>query len=331
MRKIIIADPDLNYALKLQLRFFQKMHGAYEIDIFTEKQFVKELLKYSGETDSLLINETMMTDEIDKANIKNLFILTEGNPSNASEISRYSDIDEIYNKVRNSVGSTTRSLTKSQDSTVILFKSSSGGTGKTVLAMALAEHFAKKFYKVLYINTQTFQTFQYYLKDKTTIPNGDAMTLQHEKDIYLKLKGQIKNDTFNYLSPFTMPLYAYNISNDILSDLIAKAKESKNYDYIIVDSDNNINLATIKQIAIADKIVLVSLPKSANVYTNSEFFQKINLKQEKVVRICNMATDGMQMEEADEYVSEWQEELNQETIHDFAASSDIYKLAVLVS
>lgn len=331
MRRIIIADPDLNYAIKLQLKFFQKMQGAYEIDLITDKSLIKELPKYSMETDCLLINEVFMSDEVEKANFKKYFILVEDSPDSQSQISRYSDIDEIYNIVRNSIGINTRSLTKNQGTSVLLFKSASGGVGKTVLSLALAEFLANKHYKVLYVNTQTFQTFQYYLKDKSTIPNGEAMMLQHEKDVYYKLKSQIKNEGFNYLSPFTMPLYAYNINVDIYSSFIEKAKASKNYDYIIVDSDNNINLSTLKQITLADKIIFISRPGPSHVYANFEFFKKINLKEEKIIKICNYVEEGFLMEEVDEYISKWDNDIMQDSIHDFANSGDIYKLAVLIN
>lgn len=329
MRKIIIADPDLNYALKLQAKFFQKMQDSIEVEIISENKIIKNFFKTPQTATCLLINETWMPSNIERQNIENIFTLTEQESKEATSISRYSSTEEIYNKIRNAIGTDTRALTK-EDCSVILFKSAMGGTGKTVLSLALAEYLSKKYYRVLYVNTQTMQMFQYYMKDQSPISSDVSMTLQFEKNFFEKLKKQIRKENFSYLPPFAMPLYAYNVNTRIYTNFIKNAKESKDFDYIIVDGDDDMDNNTISQIALADKILMISLASEEYKFATNQLLKKISLKENKVIKICNRMSENEPLEDFDEGIYEWHK-IDKESIHAFAETNSMQRIAVLIS
>lgn len=329
MRRIIIADPDLNYALKLQAKFFQKMQDSIEVEIISENKIIKNFFKTPQVATCLLINETWMPSNIERQNIENIFTLTEQETREATSISRYSSTEEIYNKIRNAIGTDTRALTK-EDCSIILFKSAMGGTGKTVLSLALAEYLAKKYYRVLYVNTQTMQMFQYYMKDQSPISSDVSMTLQFDKDYFEKLKKQIRRESFFYLPPFAMPLYAYSVNTRIYINFLTNAKKSSDFDYIIVDGDDDMDNNTISIIGLADKVLMISLAGEEYKFATNQLLKKINLKDNKVIKICNRMNENEPLDSADEGIYEWGR-IDKETIHDFAQSNSIQRIAVLIS
>ena len=328
MKKIIIADPDLNYALKLQAKFFQKLQDTYTIEVITKEDLINKFLKSPQTASCLIISEEWAGLNFSRHNIEKVFTLIEGNTNDAFELSRFSGIDEIFNKVRNEIGSETKSLSK-DEATVLLFKSASGGTGKTVLSLALAEYLAKKYYKVLYVNTQSSQMFHYYLTDKTPINNSAAMSLQSNvNNAFERLNNQIRHDGFYYLLPFGMPLYSYNINKHVYINFIETAKASKFYDYVIVDSDNNMDEITIKLITIADKVLMVTLPGDDYKFALEQMLKKVNIKN-KLISICNKVKD--EHVETDEFINEWEKVIDEKSIHEFASLDDVQKIAILVS
>ena len=204
-----------------------------------------------------------------------------------------------------------------------MFKSATGGTGKTTLALALAEYLADKYYNVLYMNTQTFQTFNYYLQNRSFIPSSVAIQLQDDNvDVYSVLKKFITKNKFYVLPPFGMLLYSYGLKSSIYTNFIKGAK--KEFDYIIIDGNNDVDADTAAQMALTDKIFLVTLPGENYLFALKQMLRVI--QTDKVVKICNKAS--MKEPYVDEFISVFPEEINSETISKFAKTNDIKRLSL---
>lgn len=341
--RIIMADPELNYIIKLQIKFLQELQDSCEIDVITDKKFFDDRFSSPQHADCLIINDNWESSMLAKHNIDHVVILTDGTTSNIeaesvrTRIPRYTSTEEIYNQIRSILGTETNQG-KRNEATVIYFGSASGGTGKTVLSLCLAEYLSRKYYRVLYINTQSVQTFQYYLNDHTAIPTEAAMALLDDNaDVFKVLKRQIREERFRYLPPFAMPLFSYGINQDVYTPLIGSAKMSREFDYIIIDAGSDLTNNAADQIAMSDRVVLVAKPERESLFALKHMLSKISVKEEKLIKLCNKVkqnpvreTYGSDSVEISECIFEWEKEIDAESIHDFSHSDDIQKLAVLI-
>lgn len=341
-KRIILADPELHYIIKLQIKFLQELQDSYEIDVISDRDYFAEYFSSPQNAECLIINDSWATSILSKHNIDHVVILTDGttsdmDPAVRTRIPRYSSTEEIFNQIRSLLGAESNPG-KKKDATVLFFGSASGGTGKTVLSMSIAEHLSRKYYRVLYVNTQSAQTFQYYLSDQATIPTEAAMALLDESiDAYKSLKKQIREESFSYLPPFAMPLFSYGINHDIYASIIGSAKVSRDYDYIIIDAGSELTEDVTSQIALSDKVVMVLRPEAVCNYALKQILNKISIKDEKLIKICNRVKQnpvrdmqGSDSLEISECVSEWTKEINADSIHEFSMTDDILKLAVLM-
>lgn len=339
-KKIIMADPDLQYLLKLQLKFLQKLQDSFEIEAISDINFYDKYLSKPQSAVCLIVNEEWASVDLLRHDIEKIVILTGGQKSisakaleeNSLKIAKHTSTEEIYNKVRSMIGDEFRPVKSKQSSSVIMFRSASGGTGKTVLAMSLAEYLASKYYKVLYVNTQTVQTFQYYLLNQSPISNGTAIALQsRENNVYDTLKSQTREEHFEYLPPFAMLLYSYNIRRDVFTRFIREAKASKEYDYIIVDGDSDLDSSAAEQIALADKVFMILRPGEEYEFALNQLLKKISIPADKLIKVCNkVKRDNKRATSANEYIADWEREIDAKTIKEFAQTTDIKKMALLV-
>lgn len=343
--RIILADPEQNYILKLQIKFLQEMHNAYEIDVISNREFLENHFSSPQKADCLIIGEEWASADLAKHNIDHIVLLTEGTNEESGNgqfrtgISKYTSTDEIYIHIRNLLG--IEHITGNvppKGCEVIMFHSASGGVGKTILAISLAELLSKKYYKILYVNTQSVQSFQYYLNDRTPIPSSTAISiLENKKDIYRIVRSQIREERFCYIPPFAMPLFSYGLGAEIYTEIIKMAKKSREFDYVIVDSGNDLDSLTAEHITLSDRVVMVLSPEPEDLYALREMLKKINIENEKLICLCNRERLNPINDssvnfgaEINESISEWIKKIDSETIHEFAASEDIQKLAVLV-
>ena len=110
MRKILIADPELHYLLKLQTKFFQKLQDSYEIEIISDKNYFERVFSSPQNADCLIINEGWFDSRLEKHNIEHIVLLSDelvslgaksADITSGLKIPRHTSIEEIFNQVRN--------------------------------------------------------------------------------------------------------------------------------------------------------------------------------------------------------------------------------------
>lgn len=153
---------------------------------------------------------------------------------------------------------------------------------------------AKNHQRVLYINTESVQSFSYYLKDKEGI-NNDAYRILREEDsmIYQNVKGYLKAEGFEYVPPFRATLDALNIGMEVYVRLIKRAKESGNYDFVVVDIESGFSSETAELLMLADRLIFVSMQDAFSVKKTEWILNNIEIKdKEKCVFLCNRYRSG---------------------------------------
>lgn len=294
--KIIIAEEDINYVVAFQEKFVDYFYDKVNLEIITDKDYYNMFFSTPQKVDVLLVSEDLYDSSLQRQNIDHLFVLAESNEgieeSNAfiTRIYKYSSVKEILGTIVSDCTDIFQFESGVGDNAqIILVTSASGGSGKTTVSMGLAGSLAEK-NKVLYINTDKLHTFQYLLYNKDAILNNEIYSklMNDNSNAYNIVKNTIRNELFHYLPPFKASLLSLGIKSDIFEKIIQASKASKEYDYIIVDTDNVFDETKAKLIDIADKVMIVTNQTKVSVNATNEFVKNINdFNLEKYKFVCN--------------------------------------------
>lgn len=295
-KRIVIVDTDVNYIIPLQLKFAEEFFDSIDLEIISDKYYYNSFFSEPQKIDILIIAEDLYDSSIQRHNIGNLFLMTEqyeedeANDININKIFKYTSIKEIFNEIVGNSPTIFGTAEKEKFCQVIVVCSASGGVGKTTVSLGICEVLTKNYKRVLYVNASRLQTFQHFFENKTPISNADvyANFLPTNNDIYTGIKHIIRKEIFYYLPPFKSALMSLGISYKVFSDFITSAKESTDFDYIVVDTDNALDKEQADLINIADKTIIVTTQTKNSVYSTNLFVSNLNrTNKDKYIFVCN--------------------------------------------
>lgn len=183
--------------------FFEKIN----LEVITDVQYFDELFSMPQNIDILIISENLYNTQIQRHNINHIFVMKEQNEEeqttelNINKIYKYTSIKEIFNEI---VGKSEDILNASgndeRTTQVIVVTSANGGVGKTTVSLGLSSALSNSYKKVLYINVDELNTFQYRLEDKSLMGSTNLyVNLMQNNNVYETIKSQIKNEGFDYV------------------------------------------------------------------------------------------------------------------------------------
>lgn len=268
--KIVLADTDENYLAPLERKFIDEFENIGEIHVITDKEYLRQYFSAPQSLDILLIDETVFDMEMVKHDIGNIFILTEQSEKrefdnwNISYINKYTSVKEICSEVMDNMA-TDVGLSAGESTKIIMVYSPIGGIGKTTVAAGLCGALAQKHKRVLFIGTDTLQTFGYLVEGGAVLAAGlEKYFVTHSENIYEELKPYIKKGLFHILPPFIRALSSLNITGSDYAYLIDKIKTTGEYDYIIIDSSSDFTEHTSLLMGKADyKLILVGQDRNS--------------------------------------------------------------------
>lgn len=293
--KIILADTDEMYLSSLEIKFIEEINNIVDIEIITDIDFFNEYFSLPKSADVLIVSENLYVSDLQKQNISHLYVLSETDEEGGTEdlgitkIFKYTNTNEIYNQVLATSNIGNSEGIKPKETIVVLFYSTAGGIGNTTLSMAMSYSLSKSFKKVLYINAHRINSFQFYLSNKASLPNSIYSELSTtDSNIYSKVKYAIRNEGFDYFPPFGASLSSVGLDFNIYESLIKSAKASKDYDVIIVDTDNTFDYAKASLITMANKVIVVTTQCIASINAINMLVKNMNFSEkEKYVFLCN--------------------------------------------
>jgi cellulose biosynthesis protein BcsQ len=299
---IVIADTDETYISPLEMKFAEELSAKVELEIITEEVYFNEYFASARNIDMLVISEDLYTSEIQKHDIKSIYVLVENSESAGAEESadseirlavkrvfKYSSISEIYAEITfDSLRNLPSSDSPVHGSTVVMIYSAIGGAGKTTTALGLCACLANNFKRVLYIDAETLQTYFYYLKDKSPLSSSVYSEFRPDNsDLFGRIKHYVRNEKFDYVPPFPSAIFGSDINLDSYNALITSAKASNEYDYIIVDTDSSLNEEKTKLLSLADKAVILVNQDKYSVIKTSALLGSVNLgDKDKYAFVC---------------------------------------------
>lgn len=298
MRKpnIVIADEDCSYIAALENKFVEELGDKAEIEIITEKEYFNTYFGTPRTVEIMAVSEKMYSNELLKHDIANLFVLTDELENGATQnlsienVYKYTGMAELFNELVYKSRSVLYAREKQEIETkVIALYAASGGTGKTLLGMGLAKYLANNHKKVFYLNTESIQSFGGYLKDASvlTMEAHQAMALD-DKTIYRNMGHFFRNEGFSYLPPFGLTLSNYNMGYKIYEYFIQGIKQSREYEYVIVDVDAGFADERLGLLQMSDYNVVVMKQDMSSVLKTEVLLRCIALQDsEKTIFVCN--------------------------------------------
>jgi cellulose biosynthesis protein BcsQ len=291
---VVLIDKDEKYLIPFEYEFINKFGEKVEIHTITDEDYYEMFFNSLKKIDILIINEEFYNEDIIKHSITSIIVLTENTEIKSMKdvisIYKYTSIKEIFTQIINNPNLNFDKYSKKKTDTEILFVySPSGGVGKTTVSIGLCAALSRMHRKVLYINTESIQSFGYIMKSKKFCSTEfENKIIEEEEDIIDYINSEIENYQFDYLLPIKHAITSSKIKLSNYKFLINKIKELSRYDYIIVDSTSEFSTEKTNFMAFCNKVILVTLQdkiscdKLSMLTTNIDFSNK-----SKFIFICN--------------------------------------------
>lgn len=295
--RVIIADEDVNYIIPLQFKFVTDFFDKIELEIISEKSYFEEFFSRPQNAAILIVSDELYASSLQRHNISNVFVmmeqLEEGDTGelNVNRLFKYTSIKEIFNEI---IGKSAGALNvvdiEKKETQIVLVTSAAGGVGKTTIAMGIAASLAKNYKRVLYINAARLQVYQHMLDNYSPITASDVYTklAVAADDIYSEIKHVIRKEVFSYLPPFKASLMSLGLNYSVYEKIIISAKNSGDYDFIVVDAETTFDEKKATLINYADKVVIVMKQTLVSVIATNMLVSNINgTGADKYCFICN--------------------------------------------
>lgn len=282
---VVLADTDETIIAPLEIKFLEGMGDDIDLRVITDIEYFNNYFSQPQDADVLVISEELYSPNLLKQNFRNTFVLSERKTGDLSELGvkeifKYASLKEIYSRIITEGGLERRD--KARSTQVVMVYSASGGTGKTTLSLAISAYFAHHYQRTLYISAERTNCFQHKLKDKTYVPSGMYPDLADNKgDFYKLVKPILRNETFDYMPPFAKAISTIGIDFSIYKRIISGAKDSNDYDVIIIDTDHVFDRDKAELAAVADKILILSMENDSSVFSTNALTKNMNCSDEE--------------------------------------------------
>ncbi|MBC8060469.1 MAG: AAA family ATPase [Clostridiaceae bacterium] len=292
---VVLADTDEKYLMPLELKFIEGFGDKANIEIISDKDYFKEYFSTLKKIDILVIHEELYTRDLEKHSIANLFILTELNGVSATEdlstnkIYKYTSVKEIFNALMSTTSTKSLRPVHQEENKVLMVYSPSGGAGKTTVALGLCAAFAKCHKRVLYLNTETLQRYNFMLGNKGFCPLGfEKHLIQQNENIIDYLPGVVGVELFDYLLPFRQSISSLNINMEHYKHLIERVRLSGQYDYIVVDSSSDFTCEKTMMMSYCHKVMIITRQDAVSVSKLEGLLANIDCSDNnKFMFVCN--------------------------------------------
>lgn len=295
--RILLAEQDAAYLEALEWKFAEELRDHMELIIITEPGDLELFFSQPQQLSVLIINENLYNFAVEKHNISSIFLLSEEelSPGVTQDLYRmklykYTSVNEIFRQVMKSAN-LELDLAKetSHGLKTISVYSPIGGIGKTTVAMGICQALAKKGKRVLFIGTDSLQTFGYFMRDKITLSSDIEKQIAAKSSfLYSELRPVIARQDFDILPPLSKTRPALRIGADHYVSLLGHMKEAEAYEYIVLDLATEFTELTITLFSQSDNIVLLMGQDKYSACKASGLLDSIDCSDERrFTCVCN--------------------------------------------
>lgn len=298
---VVVVEPDESYLSPLEWRISENLYETVDLEFISDKEYLEEYFRIPRTIELLIIDDGVFRQEFLRHNIKKVFILSEEMPEGdirmqepggqaemqVTYVFKYMNLQTLTGIV---IPPEWNGGHKEQKGTqLVAVLSAEGGAGSTTLAIGVSACLRQGLKKVLYLNLQPYQSFQYLMEDEEelSVESGNRLRSGGPK-VYTDLKAQIKNEMFFYLPQLTYSGYAMGISDESYLMMIQAARQSGDFDYIVLDLGTHLTNGMVSLLEKVNKGIIVTRQWESSHHKLKTLLKNINVKdREKFIFVCN--------------------------------------------
>ena len=296
--KIILADTDGGYLSKLIYKFLTELRDNVDLVVITDTEYFRQYFEKPQMAELALIDKVLFSERILRHSINRLYILSDEEEEKISGIpvvDKYRSVDQIFSVV--STEKINQIEIAKKGTAVITFYSEIGGSGKTLLSMGLAALLSANRRRVLFISSESSQGFRYFISGQKENVSNETMrqVVRAGDQKYEILRNEVKISSyhFEYLPPIISSLSSWGLDETIYAGIVAKAKKSGQYNYIIIDIERGYSETKSLIMQQSEIVFLVDMQDELSQMKSEIFCHNMEIKnKEKFIRICNKYEQG---------------------------------------
>lgn len=349
--RIVIADEEMEYVIRLFQRFVQDFGDAVSVELISDPDYFEKLFSTPQKVDILIASSELRTISIEKHSIASIFWLTEERtaelPGARKEEILYK-YDGIPTQMAQIIGRNRQMLQDSKVSLkgsapqMVVFSSASGGVGKTTAALGIGAALTKFYKRVLYIQASPLQYFPLHFQNRTEIQAVDiyGRLFSSGGKAFEILRSSIRREIIDYLPPFDKALFSRGLSFPIYERIAQQAVQSGQYDFVLVDAQCSFGEDLLQLFDKADKVVLVTDQSESSVDALGRMCDNIaNLRLGKYLFLCGKFDEQKPNAvrsprsslkfPVSEYI-EYEEDMEKRSMEELLNTGGFYKAALLL-
>ncbi len=288
--RIAVADED-TYSLRQLTNYLVKNTQAFEVYSFAKKESFVRFLQ-EEQMDILLLTEEMRSEATDAAQavVKCLLCEEKNDDVTGYEVIRkyqktaalVGDIMLLYSKQSGKADVLARGERKTQ---LIGVYSPVGGSGKTAIALLLAQQLVRDRKKVFYQNWEGIDSTQGVLAPEAQVCLSDLLVSiragEHGVGVAVLSKMCTPvHSGFSYINPRESSLELSEVSLTEQTALIREIVQLGQFDYVLLDFDSEMNESKLALLALCDRIVVPFLPDPVSLNKFLRFLQEMTLREQ---------------------------------------------------
>ena len=301
--KIVFVDKDEKYLSPLEMKFIEDFGEKVDIEVITEPDYLDRYFAEHRLIDILIINKEFYKYEFDKHEIRHVFIVSDSqadsnmntSQENVNFIYKYLGIKDTYDMILGTAPEIADRINQDKCEVVAVY-SPKGGTGSTVVSFGLAACISKIEKQVLYVSTETMQSFAHLLKNY----DGKTCSLKElfeasEENLNKCIDNCTGTDEFlDYILPSGSVMSEENTDIFAYMELLNKIKKSGVYDYIIVDTSSELSQSKMNFLNTNDKVVVLFEPDAMSLYKLKLFSEAADTsKNKEYIYVCNKYDESL--------------------------------------
>ena len=293
---LVIVERDEDYLVPLEVKLAEILRDSVEIEIISDLSYFDEYFTNPRKIDVLVIDDEVYSDRLHMHNIDKTYILTEDLDITESQSREAGEIEYLYKYCNLNVlidriipSGWGGNVSKTREPRIISVISPAGGTGSTTIAMGISACMKQNMKRVLYLNAANYQNFQFLLKNKNTLPFEACVELQKSDErLYEKIKPYFQKEEFAYLPPLNSSRESINISDTAYTHVARAAKQSKDFDFIVMDIGNGLSAEMLRFLSSSDKVFVILKQDAYTAFKMRNFRRSVNCDDaDKFVMVCN--------------------------------------------
>lgn len=291
---LVVVNMDDDYLIPLEMKLAFMVGDRVDLIFISSQEAYEEFFTVSRSIDILVIDEDLYSQELRKHSIKKTYILSEkeykqntkGTKSGETKIFKYTNLNILISMI---LPDEWRYENEEEEKGRILAViSPAGGSGCTTVSIALARFLADRKQKVLYLNSQPLQNFQYYCESKIPFAISSTLELGNSDKLYNNAKKYIVHESYDYFPELPGSPQSMGMDSDIIYQLALQAASCKDYHFVIIDAGTDVSVKALDILNDAERILVIVNQDSYSEYKINALNRILNYNDSgRFMFVCN--------------------------------------------